>query len=140
MKWDHARDAVRDAFDRTIQLREERLKVNKTPVETGQVKVGKRVVTEHRTIDVPVEREEVVIEHHAASGRATAGEMTDEEIVIPVKEERVSVSKEAVVTGEVSVGKRKVQDTKHVTETVRKEELDVDETGSAKVKGGQTRH
>jgi uncharacterized protein (TIGR02271 family) len=136
MAWTHAREAVKDAYDRTIQLREERLKVDKTPVETGEVRVGKRVVTEHKTIDVPVEREEVVIERRPASGRAAKGDMTEEEIVIPVKEERVSVSKQAVVTEEVSVGKRKVQDTKHVAETVRKEELDVDEQGDVKVKGG----
>jgi uncharacterized protein (TIGR02271 family) len=62
--------------------------------------------------------------------------MADEEIAIPVKAERVSVTKQAVVTEEVSVGKRKVQDTKHVAETVRKEELDVNEQGDVKVKGG----
>ncbi len=62
--------------------------------------------------------------------------MADEEIVIPVKEERVSVTKQAVVTEEVSVGKRKVQHTKHVAETVREEDLDVNEQGDVKVKGG----
>ncbi len=141
LSWSHARDAVKDAFDRTIQLREERLKVDKTSVKTGEVHVGKRVVTEHRTIDVPVEREEVVIERRPASGRAARGDIADEEIVVPVKEERVTVSKHPVVTEEVSVGKRKVQDTRHVDETVRKEELAVDEEGDARVKGrGHTRH
>ncbi len=135
MTWNHARDAVRDAFDRTIQLREERLKVEKHPVETGEVRVGKRVVTEHKTIDVPVEREEVVIERRPASGRAARGDMTDEEIVVPVKEERVSVTKQPVVTEEVAVGKRKVQETHHVDESVRKEELDVDSKGGARVHG-----
>jgi len=135
LSWTHARDAVKDAYDRTIQLREERLKVDKHPVKAGEVKVGKRVVTEHKTIDVPVEREEVVIERRSASGRAAAGDLRDEEIVIPVKEEQVTVSKQPVVTGEVSVGKRKIQDTKHVAETVRKEELEVDQQGDVKVKG-----
>jgi len=127
MTWGHARDAVKDAYDRTIQLREERLKVEKKPVTTGEVRVSKRVVSEHKTIDVPVEREEVVIERRPASGRAAKGDIGAEDIVIPVKEERVSVTKEPVVTEEVTVGKRKVQDTKHVAETVRKEELKVDE-------------
>jgi len=135
LTWTHARDAVRDAFDRTIQLREERLKVDKSAVKTGEVHVSKRVVTEHKTIDVPVEREEVVIERRPASGRAARGDVAEEEIVVPVKEERVTVTKQPVVTEEVSVGKRKVQDTKHVAETVRKEELDVDEKGDVKVKG-----
>lgn len=140
LAWGHAREAVKDAYDRTIQLREERLKVEKAPVKTGEVHVGKRVVTEHKTIDVPVEREEVVIERRPASGRAAKGDLTDEEIVVPVKEERVSVTKRPVVTEEVSVGKRKVQDTKHVAETVRKEELAVDEQGDVKVKGHGGHH
>jgi uncharacterized protein (TIGR02271 family) len=141
LNWAHARDAVRDAYDRTVQLREERLKVDKAAVKTGEVHVGKRVVTEHKSIDVPVEREEVVIERKPASGRAGAGSIAEEEeIVIPVKEEQVSVTKEAVVKEEVSVGKRKVQDTKHVAGTVRKEELEVHEEGDAHVKGhGQSR-
>jgi len=135
MTWSHARDAVRDAYDRTIQLREERLKVNKTPVRAGEVRVGKRVVSERQTIDVPVEREEVVIERRAASRRAAEGDIREEEVVVPVREERVTVTKQPVVTEEVSVGKRKVRDTKHVAATVRKEELAVDEKGDVKVKG-----
>lgn len=135
MTWNHARDAVRDAFDRTIQLREERLKVEKKPVQTGEVRVGKRATTEHRTIEVPVQHEEVVIERRAAGGHAATGDMTGEEIVIPVKEEQVSVTKQPVVTEEVAVGTRKVQDTHRVEESVRKEELDVDSKGGARVHG-----
>jgi len=133
MDWDRARHAVKDAYDRTIQLREERLKVSKTPVETGNVHVRKEVHTDHQTIDVPVEREEVVIERRPASGHAAAGEIRNEEIRIPVKEEKVNVSKEAVVKEEVSVGKRKVQDTEQVSGAVRKEELKVDRHGDVHV-------
>jgi len=135
MDWDRARHAVKDAYDRTIQLREERLKVSKTPVETGNVNVRKEVHTEHKTIDVPVEREEVVIERRPASGHAASGEIRDEEIRIPVKEEKVNVSKDTVVKEEVSVGKRKVQDTERVSGDVRKEELKVDRQGDVNVEG-----
>jgi stress response protein YsnF len=73
----------------------------------------------------------------SASGRAAAGDLAEsrEEIVIPVKEERVTVSKQPVVIEEVSVGERKVQDTHHVAQTVRKEELDVDREGDVKIQG-----
>jgi len=131
--WDRARDAVKDAYDRTIQLREERLKVSKTPVETGNVHVRKEVRTEHQTIDVPVEREEVVIERRPASGHASGGAIREEEIRIPLKEEKVNVSKDTVVKEEVSIGKRKVQDTERVGGTIRKEELKVDRQGDVKV-------
>ena len=91
--------------------------------------------TEHKTIDVPVEREEVVIEPRPASGHAASGEIRDEEIRIPVKEEKVNVSKDTVVKEEVSVGKRKVQDTERVSGDVRKEELKVDRQGDVNVEG-----
>jgi uncharacterized protein (TIGR02271 family) len=133
LSWDQARGAARDAFDRTIRLHEERLKVDKEQVRTGEVDVRKEVHTEHKSVTVPVEREEVVIERRPASGHAT-GEIKAEEIRIPVKEEKVNVSKETVVKEEVNVGKRKVQDTETVSGDVRVEELKVEEKGDVKVR------
>jgi uncharacterized protein (TIGR02271 family) len=133
--WSKARDAVRDAHDRVLKLHAERLKVDKEQVQSGEVDVRKEVVTERQRIDVPVEREEVVITRRKASGRASPSDIgaKSEEIRIPVKEEKVRVSKEAVVTEEVDVGRRKVRDVKHVDDTVRREELRVQEKGGAKV-------
>jgi len=133
MSWDQASGAVRHAFDRTVQLREEQLRVTKTPVDTGDVKVRKEVHTEHKTVTVPVEREEVVIERRPARGRAS-GDVKAEEIRIPTREEKVHVSKETVVKEEVRVGKRKVRDTKEVSDDVRHEELVVESEGKARVR------
>ncbi len=119
---------------RTVQLREERLQPRKEQVKAGEVEVRKEVHTEHKTVNVPVEREEVVIERRPVGGRAAAGDIKAEEIRIPVKEEKVSVGKEAVVKEEVSVGKRKVRDNKTVSGQVRSEELVVETEGDAKVR------
>jgi len=134
LTWSKAKDAVRDAHDRTIRLHEERLKVDKEAVQTGEVGVRKEVVREHQKIDVPVEREEVVITRRKVNQRAKPGDIApqSEEIRIPVKEEKVKVTKEAVATEEVSVGRRKVRDVEHIDDTVRKEKLKVDEKGSTK--------
>jgi len=123
----------------TVQLKEEELRVHKTPVKAGEVEVRKEVHTEHKQITVPVEREEVVIERRPAAGSAAAGSVKAEEIRIPVKEERVNVTKETVVKEEVTVGKRKVHDTKTVADTVKKEELKVEETGDVTVKGDRAK-
>ena len=56
-----------------------------------------------------------------------------QEIRIPVSEERVRVEKQPVVTGEVRAGKRAVQGTQNVNETVRREELRVEKEGDANV-------
>jgi len=129
----------------TIEVKEERLHASTKPVETGQVRVRKEVHTETKTIDVPVEREEVVIERTPVHGRAsTAGITADslregEEIRIPVREDKVSVSKDAVVTEEVKVGKRVVQGTEKVSGQVRKEEVHVEQEGDVEVKSTASR-
>lgn len=122
--------------DQKIELREEELTARKQNQKVGEVEVRKEIVTEHRTIDVPVRREEVVIERHAASGqRATSNLKAGEEVRIPVMEEQVSVEKRAVVKEEVTVGKRTVQGTEHVSGDVRKEELRVTEKGDVNLRG-----
>jgi len=120
----------------TMELREEELHARKTPVETGEVRVRKEVTTEHRTLDVPVQREEVVIERHPASGRASSSDIrSGEEIRIPVMEEQVNVEKQAVVKEEVTVGKRTVNETEHGSGDVRKENVRVERKGDVDVQG-----
>ena len=116
-----------------IRLHEEHLRANKHMEDVGEVKVRKEVHTEHEQITVPVEREEVVVERRPASGAAT-GDMKTQEIRIPVKEERVNVTKEPVVTEEVTVAKRKVREPRTVTGEVRKEDVTVESSGKARVR------
>jgi uncharacterized protein (TIGR02271 family) len=120
----------------TVRAHEEKLNVQKTPVQTGEVKVRKEVHTEHKTFDVPVTREEVVIERRPASGKeVSASDLgAGQEVRIPVREEEVNVEKQTVAAEEVSVGKRRVRDTKHVEETLRKEEIKVETEGDAKIR------
>ena len=122
----------------TVQLKEEQLHARKENRQVGEVRIHKDVITEHKTIDVPVTREEIVIERRPASGTArsaTSDMRPGEEIRIPVKEEQVKVEKTAVVKEEVTVGKRKVTETEKVAADVKHEELRVEETGRANVKG-----
>jgi len=120
----------------TIEVKEEVLHAEKHPVETGEVRVRKEVHTENRSIEVPVRHEEVVIERTPVHGRAASGGTIreGEEIRIPVSEEQVEVSKHAVVTEEVKVGKRVVQGTETVSGQVRKEEVHVDQSGDVDIK------
>jgi hypothetical protein len=55
--------------------------------------------TPHETLDVPVQREEVVIERHPVPGRQAAGAefRSGEAIRVPVKEEQVHVEREGNV-------------------------------------------
>jgi len=124
--------------EQRMQVREEELRATKRPVETGEVTVRKEVHTEHKTMEVPVRREEVVIERHAATGQtASSCDIREgEEIRVPVMEEQVTVEKTPVVKEEVTVGKRVVQGTERVSGDVRKEEIHVERTGDAEIRKG----
>lgn len=117
-----------DKDESEMQLRAERLQIDKQRILHGEARIRKEVVTETQSIDVPVSHEELVIERHAVNGgqaaRGTIGQ--SEEIRIPLSEERVNVSKSTVVTEEVEIGKRNVAGVEHLSDTVRHEELLVD--------------
>lgn len=119
-----------------IQLHEERLRVNKEKVQSGEIGLKKHVVTETQEIEVPVEKERVTIERHAVDGEKVADgynfDSTDEEIRIPIHEERVTVDKEAYVSEEVEINRENVTENQTVSEEVRKEKLDVVESGDVK--------
>ncbi len=119
--------------EQQLRLRAEQLQVNKQRVAHGEVRLRKEVVTENQTIDVPVTREELVIDRHAVSGEAADDDRIGDskEVRIPLSREEVDVSKRTVATEEVSVGKREVQGTEQVTDTVRHEELRVDDSSGS---------
>jgi len=137
-----AADYAQDEFHqpRSLRLREERLNVSKERVQAGEVELHKEVVSEQKTINVPVTHEEVVIERHAVTGgtvdNTPIGE--GETIRVPVNEEQVNVTKNTVVTGEVAIGKRAIEENQQVTDTVRREEARIDEQGNPTIHGAQS--
>ncbi len=135
---------VQDEFHqpRSLRLREERLNVTKERVQSGEVGLHKEVVSEQKTINVPVMHEEVVIEQHAVTdGRADTSPIGEGETIrVPVSEEQVNVTKNTVVTGEVGIGKRTVQETQQVTDTVRREEARIEQQGDAPIHGTKSDH
>jgi uncharacterized protein (TIGR02271 family) len=109
--------------------------VNKERVQAGEVVVRKNVVTETKTVEVPVTREEVTIERRAVN-EATSGDIMDDqnEIRVPVMEEQVTVEKRPVVREEVRVGKKTVQGTETVSGQVRREGADIQESGDVSIR------
>jgi len=108
--------------------------------EVGEVGIRKEVVSEQQTIDVPVTREEVVIERHPVAPRPSNRPLgEDQTIDIPIHEERVELEKQPVVYEEVQVGARQVQDTERVSGTVRREEAHLERDDDVNVREvGQT--
>lgn len=125
-----------------LQLREERLRVDKSRVDRGVATIGTDVVTETQDVDVPFTREELFIERRPANGSTVSStpEMgAGESIRVPLSEERVTVNKVPVVTEEVVVGKREIEDTQHISETMRKEKLNVADVDATVGASGEAR-
>lgn len=142
MGWDRRPDmttgtATTADTQRTVQLREEELQARKVPVETGSVHLGKDVVEEQRTMDVPVTHEEVYVERHPVDRRPSdrpISESDTESIRVPVTAEHVEVEKQPVVYEEVGIGKRVTQETRQVSDTVRREELRMENEGDVELR------
>jgi uncharacterized protein (TIGR02271 family) len=115
-----------------VPVREERLEVEKRPVELGQVEVQKRVEQEQKSVPVELTREEVHVEqrdveHRPASEAELKDSFQEGTIRVPVRGEEAVARKETVVTGEVVIDRERTTETQQVTDTVRREVVDVDE-------------
>src|SRR4051812_1508433 len=120
--------------DQAMTRSEEELHVGKTQHETGRARLRKYVVEDEVTETVPVQREEVRIEREpitdANAGDAMDGPaISDEEHEVVLHEEEVVAEKHAVPKERIRLDKDTVTDEKQVSETVRKEEIDVDDQG-----------
>ena len=124
------RDVAATAGDEASVVRhEERLNVGTQEREAGHARLRKYVVTDHETVDVPVEREEVTVERtpiNDTNARVDNGTIGEEEVDVTLHEERPVVQKEAVAVEEVGLNKQTVQETQRVEADVRKEQVDVE--------------
>lgn len=124
------RDVAATAGDEASVVRhEERLNVGTQKREAGHARLRKYVVTDHETVDVPVEREEVTVERtpiNDTNARVDNGTIGEEEVDVTLHEERPVVQKEAVAVEEVGLNKQTVQETQRVEADVRKEQVDVE--------------
>ena len=110
-----------------VQRTEEELAAGTREREAGEVRVRKNVRTDRESIEVPTRHEEVSVERVPLSGEASEAEIGENEVVVPVTEEEVVVSKRPVIKEEVRIRKDVVEDTEVVEEEVRREEIDIDD-------------
>ncbi len=116
-----------------VPVVEEELNVRKDRHQAGEVGVQKRVVEERVDVPVSVSHEEVHIERHAVDRplRDSETAMGDNETIrVPVMEETVAVSKDAHVVEEIEITKERVTEQQTISDTVRREEVDIDNSGN----------
>ena len=120
-------EEVPSDIETRIPLIEERLNVSKR-TSTSETTIKKKPVTETKTTEVPVTHEELKVERRPASESSTTAErpvQSETEIKIPVNREEVQVTKEPHVKEEVAVKKKPVTETKTISDTVTREEVDI---------------
>jgi uncharacterized protein (TIGR02271 family) len=127
----------REEDDVRVRRSEEEIRVETREREAGEMRVRKRVRTERERLTVPKKHVEVSVERVPVEGDepATAPQIGEEEIVVPVVEEEVVVEKQPVVKEEIRIRKQVVEEVEVVEEDVRREEVEIDdqtvrETGS----------
>lgn len=161
--------------DLTISLREEVLLAHKQSVQIDEVVFRKEVITEEKTITVPVRREELIIEHlptpaqpsdqpqqedqlgkdrsddPEAQGRRKAPDKgqpcpplredqrieealkNGETLKIVLREEQVRVETYPVIKEEVLISKQQIEETKHFSDTLKREEVHVERVGNVPI-------
>ncbi len=108
--------------------REEVLDTHKHTEPAGEARVRKEVTTETQHLEVPVKREELVVERRPMHGQTAGaiGDSSDEERIL-LQEEKVDVNKRTVAKEAVSVGKRTVTGTQTVDADLKKEHIVVED-------------
>jgi len=122
---------VADTDTLRVPIHEEELSATKTQREIGQVRVDKDVISEEKTLEVPVTEERVRVERHVVDRPVGGDDTAFEEgtIEVPIRGEDVQLQKSVRVSEEVEIGKEAVQRTEQVSGTVRREEVQItDET------------
>jgi uncharacterized protein (TIGR02271 family) len=118
--------------DDAMTRSEEELRVGTAERESGRVRLRKYVVEDEVTQTVPVRREEVRVEREPITDAnvddATSGpEISSEEHEVVLREEEVVAEKRAVPKERVRLDKDVQTEDREVSETLRKEQIDVDQ-------------
>lgn len=124
----------------TVPVYAEELVARIKSVEIGRVRVRKEVVTEMRTIEVPIRRERVVVEaelpddvpiYRGSEMLGTdAGRYGADEYVVPVLEDDIVIETRPVVVEEVVIRRLRVPRTERIEGVVRREEPFVEMRGN----------
>jgi uncharacterized protein (TIGR02271 family) len=108
----------------SIELQEERARVRVRRVEAGRVRLGKRIRTESRRLEVPVMIDAAVIVDRRLVERRPGPAVGEGEFVVPVFAEAVRAGVRARVYERVHATVEKEMVRESVETTVRRETLD----------------
>lgn len=119
--------------DARIILSEEEFSVAKREVQAGEVVIVKRVETERVQETVPLRHQEVTMERRPApEGMGMEVRSVDGEMLIPIVEEELVVTKRLVVREVMAVKRQDVVEEETVEAELRRERIEVREEGDVR--------
>ena len=128
------------AADAVVPVVEEHLRVGRREAETGRVRFTKRVLEDEVLVDDAVVREEVEVVRVAVGRQVETPPPAREEgdtLIIPVLEEVLVVEKRLVLVEELHVRKRRVEERRPQSFTLRKEEVVAERLDAREADGGR---
>lgn len=126
-----AEGSDRGATEERIPIAEEQLRVGKREIDRGKVRVRSYVVEQPVHEDVRLREERVEVERRPAGMRAGAADpdaLEERTVEMTETSEEPVIAKEALVTEEVVIRKFTGERTQGVDETVRRTEVEVDDS------------
>ncbi|MVN23169.1 YsnF/AvaK domain-containing protein [Mucilaginibacter arboris] len=115
-------------LSKKIPLVEERLNVGVRQVETGTVRINKKIISQEVSQEIPVTQEEVHVERIAINEyveTAPATRYEGDTTIIPVVKEVLVVEKRLMLVEELRITKKHVTTTTTINELLRKEEIEI---------------
>ena len=115
----------------SIPVIEEELQVGKRSVESGGARIRSRIVEKPVEASVRLREEHVVVNRHPVDRAVTDADLAnfkEGEIEITEHSEQAVVAKQARVVEEVSIGKTVTEREETVRDTVRRTDVEVEET------------
>ena len=120
----------------------EEITVGKKIIESGKVRISKRISEHEELVDVPLFREEVRVERVPINLFVEALPPVRQEgdtMIIPVVEEQIVIQKKLLLVEELRVRKEVVEHHQPQTVNLRKEEVEIKRiTGNRKTGGSGT--
>jgi uncharacterized protein (TIGR02271 family) len=106
-----------------IPVIEEHIHIGTKTVETGKVNISKKVLTETYTAEIPVSKEEVIVEKKTINqyidGEAPGMRLDGDTTIIPIVRE--VIVKRLLLVEEIHITKRRTEQMIPVSEVLRKE-------------------
>lgn len=111
-----------------IPVIQEEVIVNKQVVETGKVRISKRISEHEELVDVPLLREEVAVERVPVNlfvEQRPPVRQEGDTMIIPVVEERIVIQKKLLLVEELRVKKQIIEAHQPQTVNLLKEEVEI---------------